>query len=323
MLADAVRSQHHVTSRGMQNNGPSERYTGCGKDVQQPGCPYVPSEDREEYDREGDLWLVGDSKIQGHHKAIQNVLQDKGCHLQILSIDQSMAASGWAILEQDGDTIHITGNGVVRTKLNKKDPANVGRIEEIYKEFLRIIDSIHGPLDAIVIERFFSKSYQGTLAVAEVRGIIKLLSGRNEVRLMEFAPQSVRKGLIGNGRAEKEDVAKFVKEKLNLTDDISLDETDAIAMGMWALGILKGEQDGRSETPKAGAKAGNSKYTKVYGGTDHPNSCACSDCEGYRAGKRPTRGCFCPTGHPIIDRTPSGRHRDTENNSTTETTEGE
>jgi crossover junction endodeoxyribonuclease RuvC len=179
-----------------------------------------------------------------------------------------MACSGWALVQRDGEKITLIQNGTVETVLDKKDPTNSGRLEFIFEAFSSVIrDAIkqYTRIDAIVIERFFSKNYQGTLAVAEVRGIIKLLSSIYMIPIYEYAPQSVRKKLIGNGRAEKEDVVAYLRTKLDLEQDITLDETDAIAQGIYATGEIGDRTTTTStatetiETRNSGKKRGKKK----------------------------------------------------------------
>lgn len=154
----------------------------------------------------------------------------------ILSIDQSMSCSGWALIE-DGSVLKY---GKVPTVYDPKDPANVERLRYIYCQFRTIIEdcllSKEEAPDLMVLEKFFARNYNGANAVAEVRGVLKLAAAMNGIRFVEYPPQSVRKVMLGNGRAEKEEGAEYVSKVIGEAtfQKKDYDITDAILMGLYA-----------------------------------------------------------------------------------------
>ena len=166
----------------------------------------------------------------------------------ILSIDQSLSCSGWAMI-LDGT---VTKYGKVETKLNSKDPSNRDRLQQIWNSFYEIIGPEGDHPDLIVLETFYGGSkHNGGNAIPEVRGVLKLLTSMVGVPLKEYAPQTVRKGMLGNGRAEKDQVAAFVSKELGKTfEKKDFDVTDAILMGLYASRVEDDEAAQRiSATP--------------------------------------------------------------------------
>ena len=151
----------------------------------------------------------------------------------ILSIDQSMACSGYAWLDSDGNVT----TGIVKTKQDKNDPHNLGRLLYIYNTFEALVRK--GCPDLLVLERYFVSNTRGSMAVADVRGVLKLLAATYSIRMVEYVTSSVRKNVVGNGRAEKEEVADYVLQAYPSLRDKprTLDETDALAMAMHAMRI--------------------------------------------------------------------------------------
>ena len=164
----------------------------------------------------------------------------------ILAIDQSLSCCGWALVQGD----KVLGYGKVPTKLDKSDPSNRKRIYYICQEFAKIASGYLPPKlidgnvpDTIVLETFYGGSrHNGGNAIPEVRGALKALSVSLGMQFAEYAPQTVRKHMIGNGRAEKPEVAAFAQKYITETiTKKDYDVTDAIVMGLYASQTLEGE----------------------------------------------------------------------------------
>ncbi len=181
----------------------------------------------------------------------------------ILSIDQSMSCSGYAWLDSDGNV----ATGTVKTKQDKNDPHNRKRLLFIYHAFDKLISK--GNPDLIILERYFVSNTKGSMAVADVRGILKLLTAVYDIPMREYVTSSVRKNVVGNGRAEKETVADFVLQTFPSLRDkpITLDETDALAMAMHAMRIENATTQTVSETsnPKKKGKRKEFSASKEVG----------------------------------------------------------
>lgn len=152
----------------------------------------------------------------------------------ILSIDQSMSCSGYAWL--DTETMTVT-TGTVVTKRDPKDPHNTKRLLYIYDAFICLVNG--NKPDLLVMERYFVGNSRGAMAVGEVRAMLKLIAARFNIPLREYITSSVRKNIVGNGRAEKETVADFILQTFPSLRDrhVTLDETDAVAMAMHAMKV--------------------------------------------------------------------------------------
>lgn len=164
----------------------------------------------------------------------------------VLAIDQSIASTGWAFVTKDG----VLSYGAIRpAKFSKADPANLKRLYHIFREVTRLIAEHGRKPDCLVLERYFTGikgRNNGTTVVPELRGALKILAAINEIPFRELAPQTYRCGLLGkgNGNADKEKVAKYVKRKTGIDpkkDNVkgSRDITDAIAMGLFMAQLLE------------------------------------------------------------------------------------
>lgn len=92
----------------------------------------------------------------------------------------------------------------------------------IYNYLQKII--IKYKIEVISYETIFHHSNRafGSAPVQNVIGIIKLLSAQNNIKIISFTPQQIKKGVTGSGKAEKIDVAIKAFEYIN-KDFISLE----------------------------------------------------------------------------------------------------
>jgi crossover junction endodeoxyribonuclease RuvC len=87
--------------------------------------------------------------------------------------------------------------------------------------------------DVVVIEAPFSARYpKAALALAETRGALLAALGRWGGEIVEVAPARVKAAVVGNGRAEKRQVAYVVRHSLGLAEEPPADAADALAIAL-------------------------------------------------------------------------------------------
>jgi len=90
------------------------------------------------------------------------------------------------------------------------------------------------PADVVVEKHFIGPGAYGTITLAESRGVIlAAIAHAGFQRLYEYAPNTVKKGITGNGRAEKWQLANVVKRMLGIDEDPPLDATDAAGLALY------------------------------------------------------------------------------------------
>jgi crossover junction endodeoxyribonuclease RuvC len=119
--------------------------------------------------------------------------------------------------------------GVVRT--SSKEALSV-RIREIYDEVLGLIDR-HRPLAVSVEEVFHGKNAQSALKLGHARGAILLAAAHRDLIIAEYAPRQIKKAVVGNGNATKDQVAFMVKQQLRLLEaPTPADAADGVAAAL-------------------------------------------------------------------------------------------
>jgi crossover junction endodeoxyribonuclease RuvC len=89
------------------------------------------------------------------------------------------------------------------------------------------------PAAAVLETPFHGQNAHSLIVLAEARGAILATLARFGVTVVEYAPAAVKRAVTGNGRADKEQVARMVRLLLSLPDLRGAhDETDALALAL-------------------------------------------------------------------------------------------
>ena len=129
----------------------------------------------------------------------------------ILGIDPGTATTGYGLLE-------INGNGdssVIKWGLIETDKNGFkeNRLQVIYEETLTIIKK-YSP-DLFVIEKiFFATNAKTAIAVGQAQGVMLLAASTMKIKVVEYAPGTIKKVITGSGRANKKEVQKAVRRLL-------------------------------------------------------------------------------------------------------------
>lgn len=129
----------------------------------------------------------------------------------IFGIDPGTATTGYGLVETDekGNT-KVLNWGLIETD---KDGIKEQRLEYIYTETLRLI-KLHSP-DLFAMEKiFFATNAKTVIAVGQAQGVMLLAASKSKVKVVEYAPGTIKKVIAGSGRANKKEVQKAVRKIL-------------------------------------------------------------------------------------------------------------
>ena len=133
----------------------------------------------------------------------------------IMGIDASLSSTGYSVLTIfDNSDIRgeITKCGVIQTK--KGDFENEdSRIFHICKELAKIMLS-NNVTQVVIEEQFMARNSRTVLSLRKMLGAIMYLVYEMGLDLDYLYPTSVRKLLLNDGKAKKEDVAKYIRENV-------------------------------------------------------------------------------------------------------------
>jgi crossover junction endodeoxyribonuclease RuvC len=149
--------------------------------------------------------------------------------MRILGIDPGCDSTGYAIIDSDGMRHRAVLYGAVRT--SSRQPFSQ-RLLKIHQE----LDSIlrREPAGVMAIEQVFSSAnVSSALKLAHARGVIVLVAAQHSIPVCEYSALEIKKGVVGYGRAEKEQVQSMVSFLLQLPSiPTPSDAADALAVAI-------------------------------------------------------------------------------------------
>lgn len=151
--------------------------------------------------------------------------------MTILGIDPGTASTGYGVIERvDGPRLAaLVECGVIRTRPRDSLPA---RLQDIYEGVVELIDRYRP--DVLAVEDvFYARNVRTTIVLGHARGVILLAGARAGLRIHEFPPAEIKKAVVGNGGASKEQVQFMVARLLRLrTAPRPSDAADGVAAAL-------------------------------------------------------------------------------------------
>ncbi len=148
--------------------------------------------------------------------------------MRILGIDPGLEHTGWGVIESAGSRISFVAAGVINTK-PKDDIAR--RLVKIDAE-LGIVLEIWKPDTAAVEETFVNKNAASSLKLGQARGVALLVPARAGLNVAEYSTNLIKKSVVGNGHAAKDQIGLMVKMLLPGCGEHGSDACDALAVAI-------------------------------------------------------------------------------------------
>jgi crossover junction endodeoxyribonuclease RuvC len=148
--------------------------------------------------------------------------------IRIVGIDPGLRRTGWGVVEIAGNRLGFLGCGSVTT--NDKDSL-AARLLTIHDGLMRILDEFR-PDEAAVEQTFVNNNAAATLKLGQARGIAMVVPARAGVLVAEYAPNLVKKSIVGAGHADKTQIRMMIGVLLPKADPGSDDAADALAIAV-------------------------------------------------------------------------------------------
>lgn len=147
----------------------------------------------------------------------------------ILGIDPGSNFCGYGILQVEKKQVVAAGCDVI--KMNPSLDLSQ-RLKKIHKEISKVIET-YKPDIAAVESIFYGKNIRSAFTLGHARGAILLALAQANIPISEYSPREVKKSVVGNGNASKEQVQYMVQKILKLKEiPDSQDATDALAVAL-------------------------------------------------------------------------------------------
>lgn len=149
--------------------------------------------------------------------------------VRILGIDPGSRHCGYGILELMGRKIVAAGADVIH--INDKKPLPE-RLCILYSELKKILME-YTPDFAAIETIFFGKNIQSVFTLGHARGVVLLALAEQNLPIIEYSPREIKKAVVGNGNASKQQIRYMVAQILPLTKtNLTSDAADALAIAL-------------------------------------------------------------------------------------------
>jgi crossover junction endodeoxyribonuclease RuvC len=151
----------------------------------------------------------------------------------ILGVDPGTLVTGYGVIETEGtrgSVLKLVEYGTVESKRIASLPL---RLEAIFRRLEAVIERTNP--DSFAIESaFYDKNVQSTLKLGHARGVAILAAVLKQIPTAEYAPREIKRAVVGNGNASKDQVEYMVRMLLKLPkEDVKLpDAFDALAVAI-------------------------------------------------------------------------------------------
>ncbi len=136
---------------------------------------------------------------------------------------------GYGVVERVGAAVVRYVEGGVITAPSRHTRA--ARLVEIGRGLRELVVELR-PDTVAMEEAFFGKSVQAALALGEARGVALLIAGEAGLMVAGYSPATVKKSVVGHGRASKDQIAYLVRATLKLRRLPPADAADALAVAI-------------------------------------------------------------------------------------------
>jgi len=147
----------------------------------------------------------------------------------ILGVDPGTLVTGYGLIEVERNIVAVLEFDVI---VNRKERSMPIRLRDIYKRLCTVITEYH-PDEFAIETAFYGRNAQSALKIGQARGVSILAAVNNEIPTTEYSPREVKKAVVGNGAASKDQVKFMVKSILRIRETPKLfDATDALAVAL-------------------------------------------------------------------------------------------
>jgi crossover junction endodeoxyribonuclease RuvC len=148
--------------------------------------------------------------------------------VRILGIDPGLRRTGWGVIEIDGNRLTFVGCGSVEPGENLP---LASRLLAIHQGLMKVLGD-YAPTEAAVEQTFVNKDAVATLKLGQARGVAMLSPAMFGISVAEYAPNQVKKTVVGAGHADKNQILMMLKILLPKADPKSADAADALAIAI-------------------------------------------------------------------------------------------
>lgn len=154
----------------------------------------------------------------------------------LIGIDPGSRICGYGLIETQGRLITAAGCDVIDISSYSTLPQ---RLVGLFNSLDAVL-SEYKPEVAVIESMFFHKNVKSVFTLGQARGVILLALARYGLPVFEYSPREVKKAVVGNGGATKQQVRYMVEQLFKLKGSDKPDDAyDALAIAMCHFNRIK------------------------------------------------------------------------------------
>ena len=127
--------------------------------------------------------------------------------IRIIGIDPGLRRTGWGVVETLGNALRFVGAGTIRSD---EKGALADRLRQLHDGLAAVLGEFE-PAEAAVEATFVNKDAAATLKLGQARGVAMLVPALAGLTVAEYAPNAVKKTVIGVGHGDKRQIQTMVR----------------------------------------------------------------------------------------------------------------
>lgn len=146
--------------------------------------------------------------------------------MTILGIDPGTICTGFGIIRYENNQLVRIKSGIIKPPATKELAPRLAAIYDNIDELIRI----YRPDEFSIETAYYDKNVQSAMKIGYARGVSLLAAIHNKLPIGEYSPREIKKSVVGNGSASKEQVQYMIKKLLSINvEKMKLDESDGLA----------------------------------------------------------------------------------------------
>ena len=148
--------------------------------------------------------------------------------MRILAIDPAVRNTGYALLEGDQHKQRFIDYGVISIPPKLPQSAALAAVKTGLTNLITQYEPDEVAVEAII----FVQSVRTAISMGAARAASMIAAAESGLPIFEYAPKKVKKAVVGNGNADKAQVAFMIRALLGLSETPAHDAADALAVAM-------------------------------------------------------------------------------------------
>lgn len=147
--------------------------------------------------------------------------------MRVLGIDPGLRTLGWGVIDSSGSRLRHVANGVCKSQGSDLSK----RLLSLFNQLNTVISKFK-PDVAAIEKTFVNKDGENSIKLGQARGVAMLAPALAGLDVGEYAPNTIKKAVVGVGHADKKQIESMIKLQLPGVKVAGSDAADALAIAM-------------------------------------------------------------------------------------------